>query len=504
MPNTRKIIIKNISINFILTLIMSIGSFVFNRFFIHILGAEFNGLIRLFTQLTVYLSLADMGVTAAASYSLYKPLEEKDDEKLNIAFYTLKCTYHKIALAIFILGCLLTPFLPFLIKDFDFKAIYYGYWLIYVFNTAFAYIGLRYTLLLNADHKFYITRTIHGLVIIFCIALRAFFIKAFANFNLILLVNIFEMLANIFFTRLYFKRHYSFEKKTKQKDSIISKNIFYLMCHHLGSLVVYNTDYIVISKFLSLTQVTLYSSYVILSNVISRFFDIITNVVIPVIGRFNAKDNTEDSYKLFKIFFAVFFYIGTLCSLIFFRSANAFITLWLGQDFTLPIFTVFLLIINFFINIIRKPVDIFSSTSGYFSDILIPLLEAVINLLVSIVLVRKVGLNGVIIGTIASNLLIVFFLKPLRFYKIVFKLHPLKYFVDVSKYFLYLAIIISIEYYLSKIIQFSTHSLFFWGINLLTYAGLVFIVQTAIFLVDKQFREFIVLILKKRTAYEEN
>ena len=84
---------------------------------------------------------------------------------------------------------------------------------------------------------------------------------------------------------------------------------------------------------------------------------------------------------------------------------NNFIVLWLGKEFILPRLTVFLIIINLFVT---KFVIFKDGNRGFFDDIQLPISEAVINFVLS---------NGVIIGTIASNILIICIARPIIVFK---------------------------------------------------------------------------------------
>ncbi|WP_333491658.1 oligosaccharide flippase family protein, partial [Fusobacterium varium] len=75
---------KNIILNFIITITISLFSFIANKYFANYMGIEKLGLMKLFTQIMAYLNLADMGIASASTYALYEPLYKKNIERISI------------------------------------------------------------------------------------------------------------------------------------------------------------------------------------------------------------------------------------------------------------------------------------------------------------------------------------------------------------------------------------------------------------------------------------
>ncbi|ENG1659650.1 hypothetical protein ABM932_005296, partial [Escherichia coli] len=91
--------------------------------------------------------------------------------------------------------------------------------------------------------------------------------------------------------------------------------------------------------------------------------------------------------------------------------------------------------VNVFISVVRVPSDILKNASGHFGDIYYPLLEGVLNITISIILAIIIGLPGIIIGTIVSNLIVIMLAKPLYLYSKLFNLkNPMRvYFEFISR-----------------------------------------------------------------------
>ena len=108
MKNSK--VLKEIFLNFILTLFISLFSFLINRYFAFYLGVQNLGLMKLFTQLLAYLNLAEIGLASASTYALYKPLAEKNYKQISIVINTITSLYNKI----FLFSHKKSPLFPFM------------------------------------------------------------------------------------------------------------------------------------------------------------------------------------------------------------------------------------------------------------------------------------------------------------------------------------------------------------------------------------------------------
>lgn len=84
--------------------------------FIALLGKEYLGVSGLFTNVLSLLSLANLGFDTAIIYSLYKPLAEGDMVAVKGYMRVYRRVYRAVGATVFVLGCILMPFLPHLIK----------------------------------------------------------------------------------------------------------------------------------------------------------------------------------------------------------------------------------------------------------------------------------------------------------------------------------------------------------------------------------------------------
>lgn len=488
-------ILKNLQLNLLITIITGVLGFVINKYFSEYMGMEILGLMRLFSQLIAYLSLAELGVGTASAYALYRPLLEQDTDRINTVLSTINSFYKKIALFILIVGILLNFTLSFFIK-FDYKTInIYIYWSLYVINTSIGYIFAKYSILFTANQEYGFVRKIQGIGRIIFQGLQLFSIIIFQSFNLFIILLICENVFNFYFLKKHYNKEYFYIKNVKNRDKNIIKDIKNIFWHKLAGVIVFNTDYIILSTFLDLSIIAIYSSYLIIYQMVMTIMNISTPVLSPHIGKFVAQNNKEKIYLYWKELYYLHLVLAIIVVFVTYKVINPFIELWIGKEYLLPDSTVILIMINLFINITRKMIDVFSSSSGFFDDIHVPFLESIINFVLSIVLVQYIGLNGVIFGTVVSNILIICILKPMLTFKRCFDKSGVDYIKEFIINLGYIAISIGL---LNLVIGNFEYVLNFnswldWIISSVKLTIITIIIVVSVFLFNKYFRE----ILKK-------
>ena len=488
---------KEIFLNLIITIGISITLFLVNRYFAFYLGMKNLGLMKLFTQLLAYLNLAEIGLASASTYALYKPLAEKNYNQISIVINTITSLYNKIFLFILLVGLLLNPIIPFFIKDKIIDKNIYFYWSLYVISTALSYSFVKYSVLFTADQKFGFVRLIQGGSRIFCQTLQILVIIKLQSFLIFILLLILDNIIQYIFYKIYYKKYYSYIFKTEIKDKSIIKNLKNLFWHKIAGLIVFNTDLILISKFISLEIVGIYASCQMIIQMIMTIINIVLNVLRPKIGKFIAENNKEKVFNYWKNLNILFLGVSIIFSFCTYKLTNSFIILWLGEKFILPKLTVFLIMINLFIQCFRGVMEIFKDGSGFFDDIQLPISEAVINFVLSIILVRYIGLNGIVIGTIVSNILIIYIARPIIVFKRCFD-KDIKDYIKIYGNYLILIIIsiLSCNFILKFISLKVVNSWFDWIINGIIVGSITFVIIFIIFLSNKDFRDNILLLKK--------
>lgn len=496
-----KKILKNININMMITIVVSLLSFIINKNFAKYMGVEELGLMRLFTQLIAYLNLAELGLGTASTYALYKPLAEKNIKKINTIVSTINSFYNKIAFFILIVGMLINFMLPLIIKETNLNIFkIFIYWSLYVLSVASSYFGSKYSILFTANQEYMYVRKIQGLSRIIFQSIQIAILLYTQLFIFFIIVMTLENLVIYIMYRKYFIKNYSYIEDVKERELSIYKDIKNIFWHKIGTVIVFNTDYIIITKFLSLGAVGIYSSYLMIGQMILTLVSVLSSVLTPIIGNYIAVNNKENIYLFWKKLNSLYIFLGCfICSCVYFLS-SFFVQLWLGKEYILPKFTILLITINLFIQIIRQMIEIFKTNSGFFDDKYVPLLESLINLILSLYLVKIMGLNGVIIGTVISNIIIVIFLKPILVFKRCFNKDAKEY---INYLVRYSVIIIMTIFAIIKILNFINNKEFIYTwYYFLKYSfiisGISFIFSIIFFILDKDFRSVLKQIKRQK------
>ena len=499
----RKIkILKNIATNLFFTVTIGILGFVSNKYFADNMGMETLGLMRLFTQMVAYLNLADLGIGIASTYALYKPIAEKNHHQVSVILNTLDGFYKKIALIILILGGISCFFLENIVNTPMFGNKIYIFWSLYIINTALSYFFAKYSILFTANQEYSLVRKIQGSSRILINIAQLFVLVYLQSFLIFLILMALENLISGYFYINHYKKVYSVLPKVSEKDPSIFKDMKNLFWHEIASVIVLSTDYIVLSKFTTLSIVAKYSTYMILYQMIMTITGILTPALSPSIGNFIATNTKDKIYLQFKKINSLYMIIGTIFVGASYYLFAPFIKVWMGEEFLLSNLTLILLLTNLFIGITRSMIVVFKSNSGFYDDVYAPILESILNLGISIYLVQKIGLNGVIIGTIISNVAIVYLLQPMLVFIKCFDKKWYNYIFDLINYLIKVSLIFYSSHLFINLLKITTdiNSWKEWILLALKIGPLYVVVTVIIFSFDKGFRNFSLEIFSKIKA----
>lgn len=451
--------IRNLIVAWAGQLALLLCTFVSRSVFVKILSTEYLGISGLFSNILSMLSLVDLGIGVSIAYYLYEPLANKDEKKICQLMNYFKKIYTTIGVIVFIIGVVLTPFLEWFIKeDLTIPHIRFIY-VLYVLDSALTYFSAYKTSLINADQKNYIVSFYHNAIrviqTILAIGLLVVTKDYIAYYSVTLVATV---IYNVMITRKANKL-YSFLKQNKlevidadMKDKI-KKNTIAMMCHKIGNVLVNSTDNLLISKFVSIVSVGLYSNYSMILINLNKIVGQIFSAMTASIGNFNVSESDEKKEKLFYTLFFMDFEIYNFCSICLFVLFNPFIVLWLGDKYVMSQTIVLIIVLNNYLQGVRKVVLSFKDACGLFqNDKYKALAESAINLVVSIVLVKYWGIAGVFIGTTVSFVLTCLWIEPLVLFKHGLNASLWKYFKVYILYFVELLVCVGLSYYIASFI----------------------------------------------------
>lgn len=434
---------KNIAFGFVSNFVILFMNFLQRTIFILVLGQTLTGVNSLFSGILSMLSMAELGIGSALNYSLYKPVANKDYEKIKSYMLFYKKAYRVIAAVITIIGLALTPFLKYLVKNPGDNTIQEltVYYLIFLFNTVSTYfVAYKYSLV-NAEQRNYIQTNITTITKIVTVVVQIVVLLVTRNFLIYLLAQAaVELLQKIFVSR-YLNRLYPYlcEKKVqkleKEETAVIITKTKALMCHKIGDVARLQTDSIIISSFIDVGVNGIVDNYNYVITYVANFVNIIFNSVLSGFGNLVATESKEKQYEVFKVyrFFACWLY-GFATVGFWYLLTPLIGNLWLNDEWVIGQGIVTLILIDFYFKGGRVVLANFKIAAGVFEkDRYLALIQGGVNLVLSIGLVQVIGLSGIYVGTVVSGLM-ANVIQPLIVYHDCFERKAISYFTDSLKY----------------------------------------------------------------------
>ena len=441
--------------NFLSILIALIAQSIF----IKILGIEYLGLNGLFTNILTMLSIFELGIGSAIIYNLYEPIATNNIEKIKSIMKFYKKTYNLIAIIILLVGILMIPFLKTIVGEVSVDINIYVIYVLFLISTLTSYIIAYKRNLIYANQKNYIVDLIHMCYLIILNILQLIILYFTKQYYIYLLIKIIcQLFENIIITLIANKMYpYLLDEDIKILDKKIEKDIFSkvkaLVFHKVGAIIINGTDNIIISMYLGVAQVGIYTNYYTIINAVKTVFSQVISSTTASIGNLLVTENEEKIYDVFKKMRFLNFWIACFSGISILIIIQPFISIWVGEEYKVSMFVVIILVLNFYQKMMRISYASFKESAGiYIEDKFIPLIESCLNIISSIILLKIFGLAGVFMGTIISGLTIWCYSYPKFVYKKLFNRTYYNYAKETLGYLILFIIITFITFSISKMI----------------------------------------------------
>ncbi len=443
-----------------------ITGFIMHSIFIATLGIEYAGISSLFTDLLTLLSFAELGISSAIAFSLYKPIAEGDHAKISKLMQFFKRAYQAVACVVTALGAAMIPFMDILvpaekidpaIRD-DVTSHIILIFSLYVINSAVSYLNIYKSTLLTAHQE---NRRISSIQMIMSLVRVTVEAAVLLTLNIFIKENriwifIVYLIAGIIITwttniiiSVCADRRYPYvdyntkEKLSKEEKKKLYKDVGALMIYKVCQEINTSLDSIIISAFFGPLWVGLTYNYRLITGrmrmIILQFF----NAVNPSMGNLAAETDSERQYKTFKALRFVSFWICCFCSTSFMVLLDPFIELWLGREYIMNIWIPISLTAIFYSHTIIGPVTSVRNANGLFvQGKYRPIFLCLSNVILSVALAYtmgrggsnpEMGVIGIKFATVFSFLLTTNWYDPMLIYRKVFKKPLAPYFVSFAK-----------------------------------------------------------------------
>lgn len=501
MPEINRTVqsIKNARVSLFFSILILILGFFSRKILIDCLGAEVLGLNTTAINLFGFLNLAELGISAAVSYSLYTPLFQKDYEAINEIVSVQGWLYRRIAYIILVGGAVLMCFFPWMFAKMELPLWYaYGSFGILLLAAMLGYIINYQQIVLSADQQEYkIHYNVQGfraLKLLVQIVGIGYFQQGYVYW---LAVELVMSLITCFFLNKTIRKSFPWLHPDLSKGKILSrkhaeiirktKQLFF---HKFATYVLGQTSPLIIYAFLSLTVVAIYGNYMLLVVSISMVVISMVNGMNAGIGNLVAEGNKEKILSFYREYTVSRYWIASVICFCLFYLSHSFMSLWIGQAYLLDSTSFTLLVVYASVTMTRTN-DAFISAYGLFQDIYAPAIEAILNLGLSILLGYYYGLPGIITGVLVSLLLVVCCWKPYFLYNRGFKMPIWGYLFLIGKIMCLIVLSWCISHFFLRYIDLACKSFIDWMFSSLLVLLIYGVFSLCVFqMLDRNFRVF--------------
>ncbi len=437
-------VLRNMTAGMFVKGITLVLSFVSKTIFIKLLGIQYTGVSSLFTDILTVLSLAELGISSAITYALYKPVAEKDSRQIARLMNFYKTAYRMVALAVLSFGLALVPFLDRLVTDVpDIRESITLVYLLYVTKSACSYLLIYKSAILNAKQKKYEISKIEGIMAVVKLLAECLVLWLFRQFLAYLLTDILlTLVQNILISRRA-EREYDSRaggdggKLGKEEKLAILADVKALAMYQISGVCLSGTDSIVISSVLGTGMVGLLSSYKMLLQSVTSILQQFFNAANASVGNLAAEGGREKQYRLFRgLNFAVF-WANAFCGTALYLLLNPFVELWLGREYLLGEPVALALALDFYISNMIRCVALFRTSNGLFvQGRYRPVIMALLNVTLSVLFAYRSGIFGVLMATVIARAVTQVWYDPWLIYREIFRRNVGEYYKDYICYFL--------------------------------------------------------------------
>lgn len=407
---TKKTLMNSI-FSIILQLVTIVCGFILPRLILSGYGSKYNGICSSITQFISYVVLMRAGIGGVTRAALYKPLLEKNDIKINGIVNATQKFMEKVSILYIIALVVFAAIYPFIIKeDFDWLFTFLLVLIMGAGNFAQNYFGITYSLILEANQEQYIYSIISLISTILNTLLASLLIVNGYSIHIVKLASAFVFVLNPIVLNRYVNKRYSIDKTVPPDNSAI-KERWNALTQQVAAFVNTNTDIMVLTIFTSLYEVSVYTVYNMVLSGLNGFQNAISGSFEAAFGSILAQDKKELLDSNFRI---CEFVVFTIASFLF--IASGFLILPFVKVYTLgitdveyqrPLFAVLGCICGY-LNGVRMPYVMLVSARGNFREIRKgAIITPIINIVISTILINRIGISGVIIGTICAMIFMI-------------------------------------------------------------------------------------------------
>ncbi len=471
----KKKALVNIAFSFALEFVSILSGFVIPHILIKQFGSDVNGLANSISSFLGYITVLQLGAGSVIKSALYKPLAKHDSVSLSVTIATSNRFFRRIGFAGIIYMMILACLMPICI--YPNEGFLYTFSLVIVIgigSIAQYLFGITYQMVLEADQKSFIYSVVQIITILLNTVSAIVLTRAGCSIQIVKLFSSGFFMLRPIAVALFVKRKYNINRRAIPDNKLISQR-WDGFAHGLAYFIHSKTDIFVLTVFSTLSNVSIYSVYAMITAGLSSFIAWIDSAVRSALGNIWANKEIENLKKTFEAYNTLMHIIAVCCFSTTAICVRNFIEIYTRDfydaDYQQPIFAV-MIIIAAMLYCLRMPYNSVVFVANKFKETKRDAFaEAIINIIVSCVLVRRLGLVGVAIGTIIAMIyrtsaFIGFLNKSILYISIMGELK--KYVTSILAFF--------ITTNLAKMFKTEMNDYFSW----LIYSACVFVITSCI------------------------
>lgn len=384
-----------------------LSGLILPRIIIGTFGSELNGMVSSITQFLSFISLLEGGLGAVVLAELYKPINDKDDNQIKSILCSSQKFFSKLAFIFVIYTVVLSIVYSYIFQtDYSFGFVCS---LVYIlsFTTLVQYLfAITFKLLLQAQQKIYIVNIVSTATVLINLILSVILIHIFPSIHLIKLCSAFAFLLQPIVFKFFVEKKFRNLKSNESKNNYIISNRWDGFAQNLAHFVNLNTDIVVITLFLSLADVSVYTVYLLPITALRSIISSMTNSYQSALGKYYAqgeKDLLKTNFEKFNRFnLSITIAMFGTCLILIVPFVSLYTQNIHDANYYQPIFAILITVANMFF-CIREPFRFLVLAAGKFKETNFgAVMEVIINLALSLILITRYSLIGVAIGTLIA------------------------------------------------------------------------------------------------------
>lgn len=486
-------VVKNISFSILQQIITIICGFIAPRFIIATYGSNVNGMIASITQFLGYITLLEAGIAPVVKAALYKPIVNFDKEKIERILKSAEHFFRTIAIVfIFYLIILCIAFPQFYSEQYS-----YTYTLslviIIAISTFFEYFfGMTYSIYLQSIQKNYVVSAVKIVSKILNTIAIVVLVLNNCSIQIVKLASSIIFVISPLFLSFYVKKKFNI-KLEKVKEKSVLENKWAGFSQHIAAIIHDSVDIAVLTLFSNSLEVSVYSVYMLVINSIKNLCISLSSGIDAWFGKIQAKnDNTKlnKSLRLYEFFyFSIVTFLFACTFVLEIPFVNVYTNGITDVDYIRPMFA-YTMILAQLVAAIRVPYTNIVLSAGHFKQTEKGAwIEAVLNVIISVILVQNYGIIGVAIGTLIATTirtceLVIYSSKKIIKRKIF----------EIIKKVITMLVEIAIIFLITKLLQFDLEITYLgWIKNAIFVVGIAIIIITIgnYLIYNKEIRELI-------------